>query len=94
MLLVGFTSQDAESVQIWFNEIEQGLKVACCQNNHLSRSMDDIFSAPHGLLQNDCSWEQQIEPVPRAIIFSGMTQKEMLGIAEFWSLSGKPSQAS
>lgn len=88
VLLVGFTLRDSESVQTWFDGIEQGLKIACCQNQHLSRSMDDIFSSPHGLLQHDCLWEEQIEPVPRAVIFSGMTQKEMLGIAEFWSLSG------
>lgn len=88
VLLVGFSAADAATVQSWFGGIEEGLKVACCQEKLLDRTMDDIFSAPHGLLQNDGQWEQQIEPVPRAVIFSGMTQREMLGLAEFWSLSG------
>ncbi len=93
VLLVGFSSRDAGSIQHWFDGIEKGLKIACCQNEHLGRSMDDIFSAPHGLLQHDCSWEEQTEAVPRAVIFSGMTQKGMLGIAEFWSLSGEPPRS-
>ena len=88
-MLVGFSAQDAETVRAWFDGIEHGLNVACCREDHLSRSMDDIFSAPHGLLQHHHQWQEQIEPVPRAVILSGMSQREMLGIAEFWSLSGK-----
>ena len=89
MLLVGFSARDAERVTTWLSEIEDGLITACARDEHLGRTMSDIFSFPHGLLQHDCTWEDQVETVPRAVIFSGMAQREMLGIAEFWSLSGK-----
>ena len=86
---MGFSAEDAESVWTWFAGIEEGLHIACCREDLLGRTMDDIFSAPFGLLQQQLEWQQQVEAVPRAVIFSGMTQREMLGIAEFWSLSGK-----
>ena len=89
MLLVGFSAKDAKRTKDFFATVEANLRIACCQEEHLGRVMSDIFSAPHGLLQNDCSWCEAVEPVPRTVIFSGMVQKEMLGIAEFWHLSGR-----
>lgn len=89
MLLVGFAAEDAEKTIDFFASLDSELKIACCQEEHLNRNIADIFSAPHGLLQPDCPWVPATEEVPRAVILSGMQRKELLGIAEFWHLSGK-----
>jgi hypothetical protein len=94
VLLVGFTEEEAHLVRGWFNSIEPALKIACCREDYLGRTMSEIFEGPDGLLWSECRWQAQKELVPRAAVFSGMTKDEMLGIVEFWSASGSPSPSS
>ena len=89
VLLVGFGAEDAAALQTWFASIEPGFPVSCCSDELLGATLEEAVTASDGTFRHVLEWQECKELVPRVAIFSGMSQEETEGMAEFWSTSGE-----
>ena len=89
ILLVGFNADDAAALQSWFVSIEPGFPVSCCSDELLGATLEKAVTASNGTFRYVPEWQACKELVPRVAIFSGMSQEETEGMAEFWITSGE-----
>ena len=89
VLLVGFDAEDAAALRSWFASIEPGFPVSCCTDELLGAALEEAVTASDGTFRHVPEWQECKELVPRVAIFSGMSQEETEGMAEFWSTSGE-----
>lgn len=88
LLLVGFSEEDTQRVRQWFATMEAGFPVSSCTDQLLGGTLKEAVTNLDGSFRCIQGWEKPQEKVPRAAFFSGMSNNETMGLAQYWESTG------